>query len=67
MASVFPHPGNGLALVPAQRLERQPGLPQVDLCHGQRHGVGMVPQQQVYEIGEKQIGLAWIWAAGRHY
>ncbi len=32
MASVFPHPGNGLALVCAQRLDGQPGMPQVGLA-----------------------------------
>ncbi len=35
-ASPFPHPSNGLALIPAQRLERQPRSPQVRLVHGDR-------------------------------
>ncbi len=36
VASPFPHLGNHLALVPAQRLDRQPGLPQIGLGHGDR-------------------------------
>ncbi len=32
----LPHRGNGLALVPAQRLDRQAGVPKVDLGHGDR-------------------------------
>ncbi len=34
--SAFRHPGNRLALVPAQGLDRQPGLLQIGLLHGDR-------------------------------
>ncbi len=33
---VLPHLGNRLALVPAQGLDGQPGVPQVHLGHGDR-------------------------------
>ncbi len=57
-ASPFPRLCNGLALVLAQRLDRQPGVPQVDLGHGGRR-LGQRPGHAVvrayYRIRDSKV------------
>ncbi len=53
--TAFRHLGNGLALVPAQRLHHKPGLPQI----GGQHGNGRLGQRLGHAVvGPKHLGGA---------